>query len=295
MKKIGLIIGYGSIGKQHYSVMKNSNIFNKIYILSRNQSGFNIIKKFKEIKKINPDVVIICSETNKHYIQLKYLEKIFKDKIILIEKPVFDKFKKLKIKNNKVFVGYNLRYHPVILYLKSFLKNKSILTANVTCNSYLPEWRKRDYRKIYSAKRNKGGGVHLDLSHEIDYVNWIFEGFKRKKLFLKKISNLKINSYDYLKLIGSSMFARIIDINLNYFSRKNKRYIEIIMNNKNIHADLLENKIEFFYNNTKKIKKFKKVSSKERINFQLKDIIKTKPKYACTYQQALNILKHLDN
>ena len=192
MKKIGLVIGYGSIGKKHYRAMKKLNFFKKIYILSSHINGDNVIKNIKEIKKkINPDFIVICSETYKHYFQLKYLDQILENKIILIEKPIFSKFKKLKIKNNKVFVGYNLRYHPIILFLKSFLKNKSILTANVTCNSYLPNWRDRNYKNIYSSIKNKGGGVHLDLSHEIDYSNWIFEKFKTENITLKKLSNLK--------------------------------------------------------------------------------------------------------
>ena len=32
-------------------------------------------------------------------------------------------------------------------------------------------------RKSYSASKSKGGGVLLDLSHEIDYINWLFGSF----------------------------------------------------------------------------------------------------------------------
>ena len=293
MKKIGLVIGYGSIGKKHYRAMKKLNFFKKIYILSEYFNGENVIKSIKEIKKINPDFIIICSETYKHYFQLKYLDQILKNKIILIEKPIFSKFKNLKIKNNKVFVGYNLRYHPIILYLKSFLKNKFILTVNVTCNSYLPNWRQRNYKQIYSSIKNKGGGVHLDLSHEIDYSNWIFEKFKKKNITLKKLSNLRINSYDYFNLTGYSKFVKLININLNYFSQKNRRNIEIIMNNQLIDADLIKNKINFYSNNMQKEKKFKKISLQKTLELQLLDILKSKPKYACSYNEGLKVLKTL--
>ena len=293
MKKIGLVIGYGSIGKKHYSVMKKLNFFKKIYILSKYFNGDNVIKNIKEIKNINPDFIVICSETYKHYFQLKYLDQILQNKTILIEKPIFSKFKNLKIKNNKVFVGYNLRYHPIILYLKSFLKNKSIITVNVICNSYLPNWRQRNYKYIYSSIKNKGGGVHLDLSHEIDYSNWIFEKFKKKNITLKKLSNLKINSYDYFHLIGYSKFVKLININLNYFSQKNKRNIEIIMNNQLIDADLIKNKINFYSNNRQKEKKFKKISLYKTLELQLLDILKSKPKYACSYNEGLKVLKTL--
>ena len=119
-------------------------------------------------------------------------------------------------------------------------------------------WRQRNYKQIYSSIKNKGGGVHLDLSHEIDYSNWIFEKFKKKNIILKKLSNLRINSYDYFNLTGYSKFVKLININLNYFSQKNRRNIEIIMNNQLIDADLIKNKINFYSNNMQKEKKFKK-------------------------------------
>ena len=36
---------------------------------------------------------------------------------------------------------------------------------------------KSNYLKSYSASKSKGGGVLLDLSHEIDYINWLFGSF----------------------------------------------------------------------------------------------------------------------
>ena len=52
MKKIGLVIGYGSIGKKHYRAMKKLNLFKKIYILSEHFNGENVIKNIKEIKML---------------------------------------------------------------------------------------------------------------------------------------------------------------------------------------------------------------------------------------------------
>ena len=75
---------------------------------------------------------------------------------------------KKKLKNN-YYVGYNLRFHPVILFLKKIFKNKKIFSINITSHSYLPKWRKIDYRKSVSAKKKLGGGILLELSLEFDY------------------------------------------------------------------------------------------------------------------------------
>ena len=115
-----------------------------------------------------------------HFKYLRYLDKTIKNKKILVEKPLFHKNYNLKIKNNKVFVGYNLRFHPVITFIKKYIKNKNIFLSNITCRSYLPNWRKNtSYTKSNSAKKSYGGGVLLELSHEIDYINWIFDGIKK--------------------------------------------------------------------------------------------------------------------
>ena len=61
-----------------------------------------------------------------HFDQLKKINSLFKNKRILIEKPLFDKFKKL-INNNKVFVGYNLRILKIVKFVKSFIRKIKII------------------------------------------------------------------------------------------------------------------------------------------------------------------------
>ena len=57
--------------------------------------------------KFDPDYFIISNETNLHLNYLKFLENNFKHKDILVEKPIFNKNFNFKVKNNRVFVGYN--------------------------------------------------------------------------------------------------------------------------------------------------------------------------------------------
>ena len=108
MKKI-LIIGYGSIGKKHALLINKYFSKYEIYLLtSQSVKEYYNIKSLNEIKNINPEYIIIASETHKHYRQLKFIEDNFRNKKILIEKPLFDKKYDLKIKKNEVFIGFNL-------------------------------------------------------------------------------------------------------------------------------------------------------------------------------------------
>ena len=132
MKKKVLIIGFGSIGQRHASILKNFKMVSDIYIFSRSNSKIlKNINKLSQIKKINPDYIIISSRTSDHFKHLKYIEKNLSNKIVLIEKPLFNKLKKFSIFKNKVFVGYNLRQHPVVRFIKYFIaKKKNIFSKN---------------------------------------------------------------------------------------------------------------------------------------------------------------------
>lgn len=260
MKKKVLIIGFGSIGKRHAAILKNFKMVSDVYILSRrNPKILKTISKLSQIKEIDPDYIIICSRTSDHFKHLKYIEKNFSEKIVLIEKPLFNKFKKFSIKKNKVFVGYNLRQHPVLRFIKNFIINKKIFWANITCNSYLPNWRKNiNYKDSYSSHRRLGGGVLLDLSHEIDYLEWIFKKIKKIDLVkIKKISNLKINVEDHVLIAGETRLSNFM-INLNYYSLYPRRQIVIDGHNFSIKGDLINNFVEIYLKNkNKKVISFK--------------------------------------
>jgi predicted dehydrogenase len=50
-----------------------------------------------------------------------------------------------------------------------------IYSIRAEIGQYLPGWRpESDYRICVSVQQKLGGGVLLELSHEIDYLSWIF-------------------------------------------------------------------------------------------------------------------------
>ena len=115
------------------------------------------------------------------------------------------KSNKFNIKKNTFYVGYNLRFNPIINFLKKKIKSKKIWNVNLFCGSYLPGWRSNiDYKKSSSAKKGLGGGVLLDLSHELDYLQWLFGNITIQYCKSKKLSNLNINTDDFLNLVGKT-------------------------------------------------------------------------------------------
>ncbi len=291
MKKKVLIVGYGSIGKKHARILKKLNIVSKIYVLTKqNCKKFIKIKNFKEIKNIDPDYIIIASRTSDHYKHLLLIEKILKNKIILVEKPLFKDFKRIKIKRNKVFVGYNLRYHPIIKFIKNFIEKRKIFSVHINCHSYLPNWRKGvDYSKSNTAKKKYGGGALLELSHELDYLQLIFDKiYKLNHVIVKKISNLKINTDDYVNIIGKTIKSNFC-VNLNLFSLQIQRRIMINGKGFSLEGDLIENTIRIFEKNKKKIKKFK-VDTEYTYKAQHKSLLSNVCENSCTYRQGVQLM-----
>ncbi len=119
-----LVIGHGSIGKRHADILNEMDKISQVTVLS-NQSNlpFRTIKSKEEILRLDPDYLVVASNTALHHEQLVFIDNNLQGRKILIEKPLFDVFHDLDIRNNQVFVGYNLRFHPLIQLIKKKVAN----------------------------------------------------------------------------------------------------------------------------------------------------------------------------
>ena len=295
MKKKILIFGLGSIGIKHANLLLKFKKISEILFFSRRKNKkFNSTINIEEIIKFNPDYILVCSKTFQHFQDIKLIEKIFKNKIVLVEKPLFHKSIKLSLKKNKYYVGYNLRFHPVIKFLKNKLKKKEIFSVSILCNSFLPEWRNNiDYFNSYSSSKKKGGGVLLDLSHEIDYLEWLFGKVNKieyKKI--KKISNLKIRSEDIAQIAGKIKNINFY-LNLTYFSRFEERRITIDAKNETIIGDLINYSVKIINGKKPKVIKFKKKKNQTYIDQHL-CILNNRSKIVCNVKDAKNTLSLIE-
>ena len=251
-----LIIGLGSIGKKHVDAIYALGLSVTIYALRGGESLYESYKEVINIRSVGEiqnkiDFIVVSNITSAHEATITSVFEL--QCPIFIEKPVLSDLgnaarisAKLKEKNILTYVACNLRFNSGLQFLKKYLDEKKprINEVNIYCGSYLPDWRRGiDFRDSYSAKSEQGGGVHLDLIHELDYCTWLF-GFPEKVVSMKRnVSSLSIDSIDHAKF--EFLYATFTaGLNLNYYRRDSKRTLEIITSENSILLDLNSNKIQ---------------------------------------------------
>lgn len=249
-----LIIGLGSIARKHIAALRNIDPEVCIYAL-RSSSNAKEVEGVNNIYDLTEadlafDFAIISNPTSLHG---KAVESLLALEIpLFIEKPVFDKLgydeliEKVNDSGIPNYVACNLRFLESLKFLHDYIRSnppKRVNEVNVYCGSYLPDWRPgTDYRTCYSAIPELGGGVNIDLIHDIDYIYWIFGKPLMTRGICRNVSSLGIRAVDYgnYTLIYPSFTASII---LNYYRRDYRRTVEIVFDDETWTLDIKANKI----------------------------------------------------
>jgi len=260
-----LVVGCGSIGRRHVNnLLKLDNIENILIYTKHCPENLTTEDKKEKIVIINSlrdaevDSAIISNETYKHIETAIFLAE--KGINLFIEKPLSHNLKKVdrlrdvvKRKKIKAFIGYNLRFLGAIEYIKDQL-SKGILGnlyfAKIEVGQNLSQWRPdRDYRNSYSSSREKGGGVALDLSHEIDYMRYLFGDPCYWKVIRTKVSGLEIDSDDIFEGVYVYDNNFVCNVHMDYLQLDKKRDIRIVGSEGTLVCDFVKKNIRVNRNN----------------------------------------------
>lgn len=245
-----LVIGMGSIAQKHIYVLREIKPDVQIFALRSSKTalkclGVEDVYDWNVFETHQFSFVLITSPSVLH---LEHMLAVSKWGIpMMVEKPILindDQIRHFKSKydlNTLIYTACNLRFHPLIRFLKKYLNEHSIKVNEVMayCGSYLPSWRPdQDYSTNYSAISKMGGGVHLDLIHELDYLVYLFgmpDSWTQNK---RKVSGLNIDSVDTcMYILDYADFQA--NITLNYFRRDAKRILEIVRDNDTLRLDFV--------------------------------------------------------
>ena len=261
-----LIVGLGSIGKRHLRLARQLMPDADIRVLRHQpcaaipENANGCFSTLDDAIKFAPEIAVIASPATFHLDVATALAKVGVD--LLVEKPlsadidgVLQLLEICSEQNVVLLTGYNLRYSPSLQRFRSMLNMEMIgrvLSVRCEIGQYLPSWRPGvDYRQGVSARRELGGGALLELSHELDYLCWIFGDVAWVKATLSQQSKLEINVEDTAHLIlgFSSMidgFQLIGTVNLDFIRHDTTRLCTAIGENGSLRWNGLTGVVDIF-------------------------------------------------
>jgi predicted dehydrogenase len=172
---------------------------------------------------------------------------------VLIEKPLSDSMERvhraaplLARYRARIEVAYNLRFLSSAQQMKALIdagRVGRILGLRVEAGQYLPDWRPQsDYRRQVSANQSLGGGVLLELSHELDYLTWLFGRFDRVFCIAANSRQLEIDVEDHADIL-LSRDGLTAQVHLDFLQRRASRGCKVIGATGTLHWDLIANRI----------------------------------------------------
>ncbi|MBS1189839.1 MAG: oxidoreductase domain protein [Rhodocyclaceae bacterium] len=206
-----LIAGHGSIGKRHLRIVRDDLPDADIRVLRHQPAATTpdladgCFSGLADALAFLPQIAILATPAPYHLDAALALAD--QGCHLLIEKPlahtstgVQPLLALARRRGIALQVGYNLRFLPSLARFRELIQAGAIgrvLSVRCEIGQYLPSWRPdTDYRKAVSANASLGGGVLLELSHELDYLRWIFGEVAWVQAWLGRLSNLEIDVED---------------------------------------------------------------------------------------------------
>ena len=212
-----LVVGLGSIGRRHARLLRQLLPGARIAAWRRPSSDRVPIEgidetftNLDEVLRFAPQGAVIANPASVHMEAALPLARAGVH--LLVEKPiaampagVAELLAASTAAGIVLMTGYNMRFSPSLLRFRELLAQRrvgALLSVRAEVGQYLPSWRPgTDYRESVSARAALGGGVLLELSHEIDYLRWLFGEITSVNAVLRRQSRLEIDVEDTAHLV----------------------------------------------------------------------------------------------
>ncbi len=224
-----IVVGYGSIGQRHVRLLQQLGC--EVAVVSRRAVDHapNFPTIAAALAASAADYAVIANETSEHAAAVAELRAAGFSGRLLVEKPLGAVSPAIAADGFALAaVGYNLRFHPVMAALAQSLAGEQLISMQVYCGQYLPDWRPgTDYQQSYSADPARGGGVLRDLSHELDYALWLGGPWRRVAALGGRLGPLHIQSDDCWGLLMELQRCPLVTVQINYLDRPGRRQVVV--------------------------------------------------------------------
>lgn len=240
------MVGVGSIGTRHVEVL--SALGCEVAVVSRrgDAAGPRRFATIAEgVASAGPDYVVLARETARHAADVEELAAAGFRGRVLVEKPLTSDPVELPLGGfARVGVAYNLRFHPVLERLRQELTGARVATVLAHAGQHLTTWRPgSDHRRSYSADPAAGGGVLRDLSHELDYLQWLFGPWQSVAAHGGRTGALDVASDDAWGVLLEFERCPLVSLQLDYLDRIGQRRIVVTTDEHTLVADVVAGRL----------------------------------------------------
>lgn len=250
-----LFVGYGSIARRHvanlHAVLSACGEPLEADVLRRAPSPApeGVSRVFASLGQVEGpyDAVFVTNPTSEHYRTLLSVMPLAP--AFFVEKPAFDDpgcdLAPFDESGKLFYVACPLRYTSVLRWVEANVDFSRVHSVRATSSSYLPDWRPgQDYRDTYSAHRDQGGGVSIDLIHEWDYLQHLLGFPTQVHSIIARRSKLEIDSDD-VAIYVADYSDKVVELHLDYFGRATQRALELIGEDDTVLCDLVAGTVLF--------------------------------------------------
>ena len=254
-----LVVGAGSIGERHIRAFRRMDRVSVSFVETQEARARQISERYECAQWFNDinavplhlfDAAVIATPADSHVpIGLLCAQAGLH---LLIEKPLsaslagVDRLISLCDKKQlTAAVGYTLRFHPTVTKLRELVLSGAVgkpISFQAACTHYLPDSRP-DYRRAYYGTPNAAAGVILDLSHELNYLEWIFGALQLEASRRARVEGLGIDDEAIADLWLSSSAGLLGEIHLHAADRCVRRECHIVGNEATLTTNLLTGQI----------------------------------------------------
>jgi predicted dehydrogenase len=232
-------------------------------VVSRNAAtgeGFEATSSLDDVIAFRPDAVIVAGPATTRADVLRQVGSL--NVPVFIEKPLAhtlaDAASVLDLLGPAVErsqLGYNLRFSESLIAFRDLVRGGRfgrVLRFNAETAQYLPDWRpEKDYRETVSARADLGGGVLLELSHELDYLRWIFGDWDWVSAWTGRTSSLEIDVEDTalvtIGIEGDQAATQLVgQLSLDFVRRDKTRTVTAVCEGGTIRWDGVAGTVEVF-------------------------------------------------
>jgi predicted dehydrogenase len=227
---------------------------------------------------------------------------------VLVEKPVGAELRDVEQLEGKVrpggpraYVGYNLRFHPIVEAVKAAIDSGTygrVLKADLYAGHWLPHWhRYEDYRTGYAARKDLGGGVLRTLSHEVDLGQYWFGEYVHVLARVAKVSDLEIDVDDTAEIVAETQRCGVLKISLDYLRPAYRRGGELFFEGGLLAYDFTRMKVEltdYDSGETRTLAAVGGYDCNESYRRQMEAFLARSDDRICTLKEGIEVMRVID-